>query len=179
VKFLKVRTIREITSEKGTFVYDLSVKPYERFICSNILVHNTDFYNLLERERLKFKRISKTEAVQSVLEEKRLPEGSIHIGPSDYVSWLKSRKIAHMRFEGRSFGDIPVTIDVKLDDEDKSVSAGVVVDAIRCAKLGLDRGIGGVLNSASAYLMKHPPVQYPDYVAREMLEEFISGERER
>jgi len=140
---------------------------------------NTDFLNLLEESRLKYKRISKTETVQSVLEEKRLADDDIKIGPSDYVPWLGTRKIASMRFEGRSFGDIPVYLDVKLDVDDKSVSAGIMVDAIRCCKLALDRGIGGALVSSSAYFFKVPPVQYPDYVAREMLEEFIEGKRER
>jgi len=140
---------------------------------------NTDFLNLLEEERLKSKRISKTETVQSVLEEKRLADENIKIGPSDYVPWLGTRKIASMRFEGRSFGDIDVHLDVKLDVDDKSVSAGIMVDAIRCCKLALDRKIAGALVSPSAYFFKMPPIQYPDYVAKEMLEEFIAGKRER
>lgn len=140
---------------------------------------NTDFLNLLEESRLKYKRISKTETVQSVLEEKRLDEYNIKIGPSDYVPWLGTRKIAQMRFEGRSFGDIPVYLDVKLDVDDKSVSAGIMIDAIRCCRLALDRKIGGALISPSAYFFKVPPVQYPDYVAKQMLEEFIQGKRER
>jgi myo-inositol-1-phosphate synthase len=140
---------------------------------------NTDFLNLLEEERLKYKRISKTETVQSVLEEKRLDDYNIKIGPSDYVPWLGTRKIASMRFEGRSFGDIPVYMDVKLDVDDKSVSAGIMVDAIRCCRLAIDRKIGGALVSPSAYFFKVPPIQYPDYVAKEMLEEFIEGKRER
>lgn len=139
---------------------------------------NTDFLNLLEHSRLKFKRISKTETVQSQLPE-RLEDENIHIGPSDYVPWLKSRKIANIRIEGRTFGDIPIYLDVKLDVEDKSVATGVAVDAIRCAKIALERGIGGVLESASAYFMKFPLKQYPDWQARQMLEEFIAGKRER
>lgn len=139
---------------------------------------NTDFLNLLEHSRLKFKRISKTETVQSQMSE-RLEDDNIHIGPSDYVPWLKSRKIANIRIEGKTFGDIPINIDLKLDVEDKSVATGVAVDAIRCAKLALDRGIGGVLESASAYFMKFPAKQFPDWQARMMLEEFISGDRER
>lgn len=139
---------------------------------------NTDFLNLLEHSRLKFKRISKTETVQSQMSE-RLADDDIHIGPSDYVPWLKSRKIANVRIEGKTFGDIPINIDLKLDVEDKSVATGVAVDAIRCAKLALNRGIGGVLESASAYFMKFPAKQFPDWQARMMLEEFIAGKRER
>jgi myo-inositol-1-phosphate synthase len=139
---------------------------------------NTDFLNLLEHSRLKFKRISKTETVQSQMSE-RLADENIHIGPSDYVPWLKSRKIANVRIEGKTFGDIPINIDLKLDVEDKSVATGVAIDAIRCAKLALDRGIGGVLESPSAYFMKFPAKQFPDWQARQMLEEFIAGKRER
>lgn len=139
---------------------------------------NTDFLNLLEHSRLKFKRISKTETVQCQL-PKRLEDENIHIGPSDYVPWLKSRKIANIRIEGKSFGDIPIYLDVKLDVEDKSVASGVAVDAIRCAKIALDRGVAGVLESPSAYFMKFPYKQYTDAKAREMLEEFIAGKRER
>lgn len=139
---------------------------------------NTDFLNLLEHSRLKSKRISKTETVQSQMSE-RLEDDSIHIGPSDYVPWLKSRKVANVRIEGKTFGDIPIYIDLKLDVEDKSVATGVAVDAIRCAKLALNRGISGVLESASAYFMKFPQKQYPDWQARQMLEEFIAAKRER
>ena len=139
---------------------------------------NTDFLNLLEHSRLKSKRISKTETVQSQLPE-RLDDENIHIGPSDYVPWLKSRKIASVRIEGKTFGDIPIYIDMKLDVEDKSVATGVLVDAIRCAKIALDRGTGGVLESVSAYFMKFPIKQYPDWRARQMVEEFIEGKRER
>lgn len=139
---------------------------------------NTDFYNLLEESRLTYKRISKTESVQSQL-AKKLPDYNIKISPSDYVPWLRSRKVANIRLEGRTFGGQPITIDARLDVEDKSVSAGVVVDAIRAAKIALDRGIGGPLLSASAWTMKSPPVQYPDYVARQLFEDFVAGKRER
>jgi myo-inositol-1-phosphate synthase len=139
---------------------------------------NTDFYNMLERTRLVSKKISKTEAVQSQF-NKRLPDDNIHIGPSDYVPWLKSRKLGFIRLEGRLFGDIPFNIEVRLDVEDKANSSGVVIDKIRCMKLAMDRGIGGVLISPSAYLCKHPPQQFPDSVARQMIEEFIHGQRER
>jgi len=139
---------------------------------------NSDFYNMLERSRLKSKKISKTEAVQSQLAS-RLVDENIHIGPSDYVPWLNSRKLCFIRIEGRLFSGIPFTIDVKLDVEDKANSSGVVVDAIRCCKIAMDRGIGGALISPSAYFCKHPPHQYPDSVAKQMLEEFISGQRER
>lgn len=139
---------------------------------------NTDFLNLLEESRLKFKRISKTETVQSQA-PKRIEDENIHIGPSDFVPWLKSRKVAYIRIEGRTFGDIPINLDVRLDVEDKSVSAGVVVDAIRCCKVALDRKTGGPLLSASAFYMKSPPQQFPDSVAKEMVEEFVKGIRER
>ncbi len=139
---------------------------------------NTDFLNMLERSRLKSKKISKTESVQSQLPSP-LPDDDIHIGPSDYVPWQKDNKIAFIRIEGRKFGDVPVNIEVRLSVEDSPNSAGVAIDAIRCAKLGLDRGIGGALISISAYTMKHPPQQYPDSLARQMVEEFINGERER
>jgi myo-inositol-1-phosphate synthase len=136
---------------------------------------NTDFWNLLEEERLRFKRISKTETVQSMLGDKRLQMDKIRIGPSDFVPWLQSRKIAHMRFEGRGFGGIPAHLDVRLDVEDKSMAGGVVVDAIRATKIALDRGIGGPLLAVSAWTMKSPPIQYPEHIAKKMLEEFIRG----
>lgn len=139
---------------------------------------NTDFLNMLERARLKSKKVSKTEAVQSQLPHP-LPPENIHIGPSDYVPWLKDRKICYIRMEGRLFGDVPMYIELKLDVEDSPNSAGVAIDAIRCAKLALDRGIGGPLYSISAYTMKHPPIQYPDFQAKQMVEEFIEGKRER
>ena len=139
---------------------------------------NTDFLNMMEKQRLKSKKISKTESVQSQLPT-RIKRENIHIGPSDYVPWLKDKKLAFIRIEGRKFGDIPINIEIRLDVEDSPNSAGVMVDAIRCCKLALDRGISGVLTSASAYFMKHPPQQFSDSVAREMVEEFIKGERER
>ncbi|MDO8340268.1 MAG: inositol-3-phosphate synthase [Candidatus Burarchaeum sp.] len=139
---------------------------------------NTDFRNMLDRTRLKSKKISKTESVQSQM-NKRLPDENIHIGPSDYVPWLHDKKLCFIRMEGRNFGDVPLLIDLKLDVEDSPNSAGIMVDAIRCVKLALDREVGGVLYSPSAYFMKHPAVQYPDSVARQMVEEFISGKREK
>ncbi|HEX54856.1 MAG: inositol-3-phosphate synthase [Candidatus Altiarchaeales archaeon] len=139
---------------------------------------NTDFLNMLARDRLRSKRISKTEAVQSVLKE-RLSDENIHIGPADYVPWLKDKKLCFLRMEGRIFGDIPMNLELRLSVEDSPNSAGCAIDAIRCCKLALERGISGVLTSISAYTMKHPPKQYPDPIAREMVEEFIRGERER
>ncbi|ADC90100.1 Myo-inositol-1-phosphate synthase [Thermocrinis albus DSM 14484] len=139
---------------------------------------NTDFLNMLERSRLQTKKTSKTEAVSSLIPY-TLDWENIHIGPSDWVPWLKDRKIAYIRLEGRLFGDVPMYVEVKLDVEDSPNSAGSMIDAIRCCKLARDRGIGGPLYSISAYTMKHPPVQYPDWQARKMVEEFIRGERER
>ncbi len=139
---------------------------------------NTDFLNMLERSRLKSKKISKTEAVRSMVNEKLIDE-NIHVGPSDYVPWLGDNKVCYIRMEGRKFGDVPVRLELRLSVEDSANSAGVMIDAIRCAKIALDRGVGGALVSASAYFMKHPPLQIPDFRAREMLEEFIRGERER
>jgi myo-inositol-1-phosphate synthase len=138
---------------------------------------NTDFLNMLNRTRLASKKASKTEAVQSVVGE-RLADENIHIGPSDYVPWQLDNKIAFIRVEGRLFGDVPMEIDVKLSVEDSPNSAGVAIDAIRCCKLALDRGIGGVLHSASAYFSKHPPVQMSDDEAYRCVEQFIRGERE-
>jgi len=139
---------------------------------------NTDFLNMLSRERLKSKKISKTEAVQSVL-DKPLEPDNIHIGPSDYVPWQKDNKVCFIRMEGRMFGDVPMNLELRLSVEDSPNSAGCVIDAIRCGKLALDRGIGGVLNSISAYTMKHPPQQFADGKARDMVEEFLQGKRER
>ncbi|KPJ54745.1 MAG: inositol-3-phosphate synthase [Dehalococcoidia bacterium DG_18] len=138
---------------------------------------NTDFLNMLERERLESKRISKTEAVTSQLDSKIEPD-NIHVGPSDYVPWLGDRKFCHLRMEGRTFGDVPLNIEVKLEVWDSPNSAGVVVDAIRCCKLAIDRGIGGALIGPSAYFMKSPPAQYTDDEARRMAEEFITGDSE-
>lgn len=139
---------------------------------------NTDFLNMLNRSRLVSKKISKTEAVQSQLDTPLAPE-NIHIGPSDYVPWQKDNKVCFMRVEGRIFGDIPVELELRLSVEDSPNSAGCMIDAVRCCKVARDRGIGGVLESVSAYTMKHPMRQFPDEIARQMVEEFIRGERER
>jgi len=135
---------------------------------------NTDFLNMLERERLESKKISKTSAVTSILDYKMAPE-NVHIGPSDYVPWLLDRKWAYIRLEGTTFGNVPLNLELKLEVWDSPNSAGVVIDAIRCAKLALDRGLSGALKAPSAYFMKAPPEQYPDNVARRMVEEFIEG----
>lgn len=135
---------------------------------------NTDFLNMLARERLSSKKTSKTEAVQSQLDEP-LPSKNIHIGPSDYVPWQKDNKICFIRMEGREFGDIPLNLELRLSVEDSPNSAGSAIDAIRCCKIALDRGIGGTLTSISAYTMKHPPIQYSDTEAKKMVEDFISG----
>ncbi|MCM2466798.1 inositol-3-phosphate synthase [Methanoculleus oceani] len=137
---------------------------------------NTDFLNMLNRDRLASKRTSKTEAVQSVLEEP-LDDDDIHIGPSDYVCWQKDNKVCFLRMEGRLFGDVPMHIDLRLSVEDSPNSAGIVIDAVRCCRVALDRGIGGALISPSAYFMKHPPVQIRDDDAYRMTEEFIRGLR--
>lgn len=139
---------------------------------------NTDFLNMLSRERLKSKKISKTEAVQLVL-DKRLEDENIHIGPSDYVPWQNDNKICFLRMEGKVFGDVPMNIELRLSVEDSPNSGGCIIDTIRCCKLALERKIGGPLISISAYTMKHPPQQFPDNKAREMVEEFIQGSRER
>ncbi len=139
---------------------------------------NTDFLNMLERSRLATKKKSKTEAVSSLIPYE-IDSRNIHIGPSDYVPWLKDRKIAFIRIEGRLFGDVPMHLELRLDVEDSPNSAGVAIDAIRCAKLARDRGVGGALYSISAYTMKHPPIQYPDWKAKQMVEEFILGKREK
>jgi len=139
---------------------------------------NCDFLNMISKERLKSKKISKTEAVESQL-TKRLSYDNLHIGPSDWIPWLKDNKVCIIRMEGRKFGNVPLTLDLRLSVEDSPNSAGCVIDAIRLAKIALDRKIGGALVSASAYLMKHPPQQFTDEKAREMVEEFIQGKRER
>lgn len=136
---------------------------------------NTDFYNMLERERLESKKISKTNAVTSQLDYE-LGGDNVHIGPSDYVAWLSDRKWAYIRLEGRTFGDVPLNMELKLEVWDSPNSAGVVIDAVRMVKLGLDRGLSGTLEGPSAYLMKSPPVQHHDDLAREMTEAFIRGE---
>ena len=134
---------------------------------------NTDFLNMLERERLESKKISKTNSVTSQLDYK-LDPSDIHVGPSDYVPWLTDRKFCHIRMEGRTFGDVPLNLELKLEVWDSPNSAGVVIDAIRCCKLALDRGLKGALMSPSAYFMKSPPVQHTDDEARQMVEEFIA-----
>jgi len=135
---------------------------------------NMDFKNMLERERLVSKKISKTQSVQSQLEEP-LDKDNIHIGPSDHVPWLEDRKWAMIRLEGRNFGDVPLTIEMKLEVWDSPNSAGVIIDAVRCVKIAKDRGIGGPIIGPSAYFMKSPPVQFSDEMAREMVEQFIVG----
>ena len=139
---------------------------------------NTDFLNMLERERLASKKISKTNAVTSVLGQE-IDAKDIHIGPSDYVPWLTDRKWAHIRLEGQAFGDVPLSMELKLEVWDSPNSAGIVIDAVRCAKLALDRGIAGTLEGPSSYFMKSPPVQHPDDVCRELTDTFITGESNR
>ncbi|MEJ5172192.1 MAG: inositol-3-phosphate synthase [Hydrogenothermaceae bacterium] len=139
---------------------------------------NTDFLNMLERSRLETKKKSKTEAVTSLIPYGIDPR-NVHIGPSDYVPWLKDKKLAFIRIEGRLFGDVPMNMELRLEVEDSPNSAGVAIDAIRCAKVARDRGVAGPLYSISAYTMKHPPIQYKDNIARQMVEEFIAGIRER
>jgi myo-inositol-1-phosphate synthase len=134
---------------------------------------NSDFKNMLERERLTSKKISKTRSVTSQVE---VAPDAIHVGPSDHVGWLSDRKWAYIRMEGTAFGGTPLNIELKLEVWDSPNSAGVVIDAVRCAKLALDRGVGGVLAGPSAYFMKSPPQQYPDHVAREMTLEFIADD---
>jgi myo-inositol-1-phosphate synthase len=136
---------------------------------------NTDFLNMLSRKRLISKRVSKTEAVQAVA-AKRLDDENIHIGPSDYVAWQKDNKICFIRMEGKLFGDLPMNLELRLSVEDSPNSAGVVIDAIRCTKLALNRGQGGALYAPAAYFCKHPPRQFTDSEAFQMIEQFISGE---
>ncbi|MDA8386359.1 MAG: inositol-3-phosphate synthase [Actinomycetota bacterium] len=135
---------------------------------------NMDFKNMLERERLESKKISKTQSVTSQLDN-GIEASNVHIGPSDHVPWLEDRKWAYIRLEGRNFGDVPLNVELKLEVWDSPNSAGVIIDALRCAKLAADRGIGGPLLGPSAYFMKSPPVQYRDNVARDMVEEFAQG----
>jgi len=137
---------------------------------------NMDFYNMLERERLESKKISKTNAVTSQLPYE-LGAENVHVGPSDYVPWLTDRKWCHIRMEGRAFGDVPLQMELKLEVWDSPNSAGVIIDAVRCAKLALDRKIAGPLPAPSAYFMKTPPVQYTDDQARQMVEKFIAGDK--
>jgi myo-inositol-1-phosphate synthase len=134
---------------------------------------NMDFYNMLERERLESKKISKTNAVTSIVEDEMKPE-DVHVGPSDYVPWLTDRKWAHIRLEGQAFGDVPLTAELKLEVWDSPNSAGIVIDAVRCCKLALNHGVGGQLDGPSSYLMKSPMHQRPDDLAREATERFIA-----
>lgn len=136
---------------------------------------NTDFMNMLERERLHSKKVSKTQAVTSQLDYP-LPDNNIHVGPSDYIPWLEDRKWCHIRMEGTTFGNVPLTCELKLEVWDSPNSAGVVIDAVRCAKLALDRGIGGPLIGPASYFMKSPPVQFTDNEAHERTEAFIRNE---
>jgi len=158
------RVLAKLCSNRGTIIdrtYQINVGG------------NTDFLNMKEQKRLESKRISKTEAVTSQLDEKINP-GNIYIGPSDFIPFLGNKKLAFIRIEGRMFADVSFSLELRLDVDDKANSAGIVIDAIRLAKLALDRKIGGPLISASAYLMKHPPRQFTDEKAREMVEEFIN-----
>ncbi len=134
---------------------------------------NMDFYNMLERERLESKKISKTNAVTSIMDHE-LPASDVHVGPSDYVPWLTDRKWAHIRLEGQAFGDVPLNVELKLEVWDSPNSAGIVIDAVRCCKLALNHGIGGQLDGPSSYLMKSPHTQRPDNLAREETERFIA-----
>jgi len=136
---------------------------------------NTDFLNMLERERLESKKISKTNAVTSMLPYP-LPDNDVHVGPSDYVPWLTDRKWCYVRMEGTTFGEVPLNLEAKLEVWDSPNSAGVIIDAVRCAKLALDRGVSGPLIAPSSYFMKSPPKQFKDSVAREMTEAYIRGE---
>jgi myo-inositol-1-phosphate synthase len=136
---------------------------------------NMDFKNMLERDRLQSKKISKTQSVTSNIDHD-LGARNVHIGPSDYVQWLDDRKWAYVRLEGRAFGDVPLNMEYKLEVWDSPNSAGIIIDAVRAAKIALDRGVGGPILSASTYLMKSPPVQMPDDQGRAQLEKFISGE---
>jgi myo-inositol-1-phosphate synthase len=144
---------------------------------------NMDFKNMLERERLESKKVSKTQAVTSNLNSGPLAglkdSHNVHIGPSDYVAWLDDRKWAYVRLEGSAFGEVPLNLEYKLEVWDSPNSAGIIIDAIRAAKIAKDRGVGGPILSASTYFMKSPPVQTEDTEGREQLEEFIAGSRER
>jgi myo-inositol-1-phosphate synthase len=139
---------------------------------------NMDFMNMLERKRLQSKKISKTQSVTSQIPHE-MEKAAVHIGPSDHVPWLDDRKWAYVRLEGRAFGDVPLNLEYKLEVWDSPNSAGVIIDAVRAAKIALDRGIGGPVLSAASYFMKSPPVQYADDVARDAVEKFIRGETER
>jgi myo-inositol-1-phosphate synthase len=138
---------------------------------------NMDFMNMLERKRLQSKKISKTQSVTSQIPHE-MERADVHIGPSDHVPWLDDRKWAYVRLEGRAFGDVPLNMEYKLEVWDSPNSAGVIIDAVRAAKIALDRGIGGPINSASSYFMKSPPEQYSDSEAYDAVEKFIRGEVE-
>ena len=143
---------------------------------------NMDFKNMLERERLESKKVSKTQAVTSNLQGSlagKIDDKNVHIGPSDYVAWLDDRKWAYVRLEGRAFGDVPLNLEYKLEVWDSPNSAGIIIDALRACKIAKDRGVGGPILSASTYLMKSPPVQMPDDLGRAQVEAFIRGEAER
>jgi myo-inositol-1-phosphate synthase len=139
---------------------------------------NMDFMNMLERKRLQSKKISKTQAVTSQIPHE-MGKADVHIGPSDHVPWLDDRKFAYVRLEGKSFGDVPLNLEYKLEVWDSPNSAGVIIDAIRAAKIAKDRGIGGPVISASSYFMKSPPEQFGDDVCRDLVEKFIRGEIDR
>lgn len=139
---------------------------------------NTDFYNMLDRSRLESKKISKTNAVTSQLDNSTIDPKNVHVGPSDYVPWLEDRKWCHIRMEGTTFGNVPLMAELKLEVWDSPNSAGVVIDAIRCAKLAMDRGLAGTIAGPAAYFMKSPPVQYHDDIARKMVQDFIDGKDE-
>jgi myo-inositol-1-phosphate synthase len=140
---------------------------------------NMDFKNMLERERLESKKISKTQSVTSQIPDRDLGERNVHIGPSDYVAWLDDRKWAFVRLEGKTFGDVPLNLEYKLEVWDSPNSAGIIIDALRAAKIAKDRGIGGPILSASSYFMKSPPVQYSDDEARQAVQDFIEGKLDR
>ena len=140
---------------------------------------NMDFKNMLERERLESKKISKTQSVTSQIPDRDLGKRNIHIGPSDYVPWLDDRKWAYVRLEGKAFGDVPLNLEYKLEVWDSPNSAGIIIDALRAAKIARDRGIGGPVLSPASYFMKSPPVQYSDDKARDLVEKFIRGEVDR
>ncbi len=163
------RTLARMVSDRGTVVD----KTYQINVGGN-----TDFLNMKQADRLLSKKISKTESVQSQLNH-RLPDDKIYVGPSDFIPFLGNTKLAFIRLEGRMWADRPYSIELRLEVDDKSNSGGIAVDAIRAAKIGLDRGIAGSLDSASSYLMKHPRIQYTDSEARDYMNEFIEGKRER
>tara|TARA_B100001146_G_C16067206_1_gene384812 strand:+ start:40 stop:516 length:477 start_codon:yes stop_codon:yes gene_type:complete len=136
---------------------------------------NTDFMNMLDRDRLVSKKISKTQSVTSQVDE-FIPDRDVHVGPSDYVPWLTDRKWCYIRMEGKTFGDVPLNMELKLEVWDSPNSAGVVIDAVRCAKIAIDRGISGPITAPSSYFMKSPLIQYTDDEARQLVEDFIAGE---